>query len=1321
MTAAALPTGTVTFLFTDIEGSTRLLHALGDRYADALADHRRLVRAGFLRHSGVEVDTQGDSFFVAFADPRDALAAAEDCQRALLQHLWPDHTAVLVRMGLHTGEPLVSDDHYVGIDVHRAARIAAAAHGGQVIVSERTRKLIDGAAYAGGLRDLGSHRLKDLPEPERLFQLVADGLPKTFPPPRGDEPAIEAAGLPDYSLPPAEVPCPYKGLPAFEPQDHDLFYGREELTAELAARLTVKGVLAVVGPSGSGKSSLVRAGVVPALAAGVRDEVHAAIFSPGAHPLAELAARREAPLLVVDQFEEVFTLCRDEEERRAFIDALLDAAAGARVIIVLRADFYGHCAAYPRLVSALEERQSIVGPMTEEELRRAIERPAERAGLVLEPGVVEGILRDVVGEPGALPLLSHSLLETWRRRSGRMLTLVGYLRSGGVQGAVAKTAEAVYRDVLSPEQQQLARNIFVRLTEIGQGTEDSRRRVSTTELVRRAGQEAAVADVLRTLADARLVTIGEGTVEVAHEALIRHWPTLRQWLDEDREGTLLHRRLTEAAQEWEALGRDPGALFRGARLATAGDWATAHDPELNELEREFLTVSRRASQGEVEHQRRVNRRLRGLLIGALILLGLALAAGTVAVVQQRHAQHSADVATAQRLGALVPVQNRPDIALQLAVESALLDHSRERKGALFETLMKYRHMLRVVRIRERILRMDAPANGDVVAASDISGHLLVYRPATLALRRTRTLPFIADVAFAPNGRTVYVEGFRTATGETHAIRAVDVDTGRIRWAQQAPGGDGRLTVASDGQVLWFVGGRLHFLRPLDGAASRRALDTGAETVLPLRGHRVLALGRASASVLDTRSGRVVRRLALAGGVTTERSGAVSRDGSMLALGRPDGSVYVVRLETGKRVELQARHKGPVEVMRFSPEGSLLATAGDPDSRLLLSNPRTGALVDTLSGHGSGLRALAFAPDGRTLVSGGLDSTLIAWDVKGDRAMVRTFERPGPPCPECQFTLTPDGKRLVLVNLDGSVSFVDAATLRPAGGLPARARACCAEPGLSPDGKWIATVSIEPSAVTLWDTRTGQRVRELFSSRQPWNILSPPGTVAYAPDGSSVATNEGDDVVLIDPRTGRTLARFVAPAFVWWLSYSPDSALLEAAAADGSHTVWDVKTRRQLWSRRIDNRPAPGGRFSPDRRLLIVGSGYGRIHVLDASSGRPTRAPLVAHSAFLASLAFNNDGSIFASADTDGQAILWDAASGRALGSPFDAKRAAWTHFSADGNTLYVLTGERGYVFDASLRAWTRRACSVAGRGLTHADWKRFMGDRAYRPACSSAQ
>src|SRR5207253_4516239 len=318
---------------------------------------------------------------------------------------------------------------------------------------------------------------------------------------------------------------------------------------------------------------------------------------------------------VVDQFEEVFTLCRNEEERATFIETLLDRAEkGSRVIVALRADFYGHCATYPRLAGALEQRQALVGPMSEEELRRAIERPGEHAGLVLEPGVVEAVLRDVAGQPGALPLLSHSLLETWKRRSGRMLTVIGYLQSGGVHGAIAKTAETVYRDTLSPDQQRLARNVFLRLTELGEGIEDTRRRVSIAELIPRPEQEADVREVLRTLADARLVTIGEGTVEVAHEALIRHWPTLREWLDEDREGRLLHRRLTESAQEWEALGRDPGAVFRGTRLATTGDWATVHDPELNQLEREFLTASRQASEHEAERQRRANRRLRALLI-----------------------------------------------------------------------------------------------------------------------------------------------------------------------------------------------------------------------------------------------------------------------------------------------------------------------------------------------------------------------------------------------------------------------------------------------------------------------------------------------------------------------------------------------------------------------------------------------------------------------------------------------------------------------------------------------------------------------------------
>src|ERR671932_1553827 len=262
-----LPAGTVTFLFTDIEGSTRLLNELGERYAEALADHRRLLRDVFAQCSGREVDTQGDSFFVAFGDAGDAVRAAASAQRALAAHPWPGETELRVRMGIHTGEPLLADDHYVGIDVHRGARIAAAAHGGQVLVSARTSALVrrDGAADSYMLRELGAVPLKDLPEPERLFQLVVEGLPASFPPPRAHENAPAAAGLPDYSRPPADVPCPYKGLIRFEPEDSDLFFGREELVSALVARLEDSTFLAVVGHSGSGKSSLVRAGVVPEL------------------------------------------------------------------------------------------------------------------------------------------------------------------------------------------------------------------------------------------------------------------------------------------------------------------------------------------------------------------------------------------------------------------------------------------------------------------------------------------------------------------------------------------------------------------------------------------------------------------------------------------------------------------------------------------------------------------------------------------------------------------------------------------------------------------------------------------------------------------------------------------------------------------------------------------------------------------------------------------------------------------------------------------------------------------------------------------------
>ena len=477
--------------------------------------------------------------------------------------------------------------------------------------------------------------------------------------------------------PPAPGECPFKGLQYFGEADAHLFFGRELLTAKLVERLrapspvgtTGEGqgggrFLAVIGASGSGKSSIVRAGLVHAL----RQEATwaIAVFAPGSsngpfyalagallslldselsetdklietrklanalrqgdltiHEVAEriLAKTPNAQrlLLVVDQFEELFTACKDEAERKAFVDSLL-CAAGApspvgttgegrgggdgptSLVIALRADFYAHCAQFANLRDALAKRQEYIGPMCADELRRAIEEPAKRNGWEFEPGLVDLLLNDVGDEPGALPLLSHALLETWKRRQGRTLTLAGYTESGKVSGAIAKTAETVYQS-LGPEQQAIARNIFMRLTELGEGTQDTRRRAQLSELVPRPQDEPAVEAALKTLADARLVTTSEGVAEVAHEALIREWPTLRKWLDEDRTGLRIHRQLTQDVKEWDQRGKDESYLYRGGRLAVVEEWANRRAEALNVLEREFLaSCSELAKQEEADRE-----------------------------------------------------------------------------------------------------------------------------------------------------------------------------------------------------------------------------------------------------------------------------------------------------------------------------------------------------------------------------------------------------------------------------------------------------------------------------------------------------------------------------------------------------------------------------------------------------------------------------------------------------------------------------------------------------------------------------------------------
>jgi energy-coupling factor transporter ATP-binding protein EcfA2 len=465
-------------------------------------------------------------------------------------------------------------------------------------------------------------------------------------------------------LQPAPGNPPYKGLAYYTEKDSALFFGRETLSDQLTARLQQTPFLTLLGASGSGKSSLLRAGIIPRLRQ--RNwRVH--LITPGGNPLtalavsltldattpesirdlrtmlandndtmtlttARLAAKDDASrlLVAVDQFEEVFTQCRDDAERDAFVANLVHAVqsnGATSVLLSMRADFYDRLSAYPALVALVAREQAYITPMSQADLVRVIAEPAKQGGWRFIEGLVEQMVDDVGREPGRLPLLSHALLETWQRRRDVVLTLGGYREAGGVEGAIAFSAETTLSG-FTDGQVEIARELFLNLTELGEGVEDTRRVTTRAELAARI-DSAELTPILEAMAQARLIIIDKDTVEVAHEALIRRWPTLRQWLDENRESLRFERQLARDAQGWQnELNHDEGALYRGARLAQAQALVDVGSIRLVGTSKAFLTASREAAERtereRVAARQRELRQTRFLAVAALAVAALVI-------------------------------------------------------------------------------------------------------------------------------------------------------------------------------------------------------------------------------------------------------------------------------------------------------------------------------------------------------------------------------------------------------------------------------------------------------------------------------------------------------------------------------------------------------------------------------------------------------------------------------------------------------------------------------------------------------------------------
>ena len=1243
-----------------------------------------------------------------------------------------------------------------------------------------TRKLMDAAARtASGWSDL-REREEDLARTLVDLQLAKEGL-------RGFEAPTPAEG-------PAE--SPFKGLAAFDVDDADVFFGRERLVAELVARMARAPLLGVIGPSGSGKSSVVRAGLVPALAAGMLPGSEGwarAIFRPGVHPLRELdravwgamperlrgdlagtelplralrsaLAEAERILLVVDQFEEVFTLCADEGERTAFVAALTEAALDsnrrAAVVVAVRADFYGRCAAYPALADLLGANHVLVGSMTDEEHRRAIEQPALRAGLRVDPTLADALVAEVEGEPGGLPLLSTALLELWHRRDGRRMTMAAYVETGGVRGAVARLAEDAYTG-LTEGQRNVSRGVMLRLVGPGEGDAVVRRRAPLSEF---DAENPDVGRVLEVLTDRRLVTVSEGTVEVAHEALLREWPRLRDWIEEDREGRRLRGHLIDAARGWESAGEDPGELYRGTRLATAIDWTAEHSLELNELERRFLTESRAATESEAVRQRRTNRRLRALLAGTAILLVLALVAGSLALIQRGRARDAAEAAersateaTAQRLGAQALVQKDLDLTLLLARQGTALDDSVLTRGNLLAALVRSPAAVGVARpLPGRLLSVYADPAGEYLAVNSNSSEAALLDPVSLETIRTM------------DGLALVVGGTLISVREGGRIEVVDAATGGTRVLFEPPSPDWcTFAVAPDLSTVALGACDGSEITLYDTATDAERIRIPADPGFPFAdmwyvpdGHLFTMDNEGPLPenfILD--SVRFTLRDPVTGEALTSIPGpdgiapfGFSPDGATVALGRGDGGVTLHDLRTGKARDLHGRHNADVMAIGYSPDGRTLVSTGDDDVAIVW-DVESGENRETLRGHNGRVFGPAFSPDGDTVYTVSLDGSLLAWDLGGKRRLGRPFDAgEGAPTvfdPFPAFDLSPDGRLLAVAQASGVVDILDSADYQVVRTIEVGDPGAVLDVSFSPDGSLLVT-SGRGGLVRVWNTSSWAAVGpplELPDTPEGFDVLAT--RAVFSPDGHLLAVglqvigppkpdrpSEGASrIVVWDVASGAPLGDPLdlnGSLDVFDVAFSPDGRLL-AATMDvfqgpegdlqgGYARVWSVVDRTERYTVNVDGDygRAYAVAFSPDGSLLATGGGTGDVRFFDAGTGALRGRSVLASAGWVQSIDFSPDGSTIVTTGTDGTTRLIDVESRAVIGAPLPGEDqvSARARFTPDGAQVIVVPEtHEGAAWNVTPDAWNRQACEVAARQLTTDEWKRFLPGLAYDPAC----
>lgn len=1114
---------------------------------------------------------------------------------------------------------------------------------------------------------------------------------------------------------PAVDDCPYPGLVSFQVEDSQWFVGREALVAEMLGRLAEQrhgtGPLVVVGVSGVGKSSVLQAGLLPAidrgeLAARGSSSWPWMLLTPGAKPLTELAGRiaamagvsalttlaeiRQQPerfgalaalaaragappptgsgtesprlVIVVDQFEEIFAAGVDEAERAAFVTALTSAAP-ALVVLAVRADFYPQCIRLAPLAPQLSGQQLVVGPLRVDDLRRAVLQPAARAGLRLEPGLTDLLLADLGVhpddgyEPGSLPLLAFALRATWQRRAGDTLTIAGYRATGGIADAVAETAEGIYQ-ALDDESRQALRSTLLRTVTINPADERVVRHPADLRDVDPA--------VLSRLVQARLVTVDERSVQLSHEALLHAWPRLNQWVAEGRQGLRLHQQLAQATRDWTESGEDESLLYRGARLAAAREWASGRG-DLGSDEERFLLAGITLAQHELRTEQRRTRRLRQLVAVLVLLLLTAVTGATGAFLASRSEREQAAQALSRQYAAESAVVEDANLrrSMELAVLAWQASPTTEAHGALLSAQM-----------RQHAGRLDDPGGTSSVAVSPDgrriatgarTGEVRLWDATThrqLHVLRAHG-EFVSDLAFSPDGR------YLASAAIERGLRIWDASTGRL--LRTLPAGFASFAWRGDGRVL-------------------------ASLSIPDEGTSVVQWNPADGRELDS----------FVIGGTPAPSMSFSPDGRRIAIGRGDGGAGLWRMRDGRKLATLPRadgiRPGP-GVVAFAPDG-LLATSSSLDGQVHFWDGETGrSRGATTPASGRILTSsLAFTPDSRLLIVAGTRSTAQVWSrPEGDWAGSVFTGDGGGALHDIAFSA--DGRLLA----GGYLERQTALWRRGTSWFTGDQTEAMIEVAFHPNGREVA-VGGGDGLTEVWTPASG-------SSTSPVRQGAAVGGVAFAPDGT-LATAADDGTIHVVRPDGRRLGVLEQEGIEFAdVTFSPDGALLAATSStptipqEGDDTatryrmwVWDVPTLDHRMDVNLGTLTPFALDFTPDGEWLVLtgteeaaGPERGAVRLWSRQSLRDqvllTDREFSLASGDLRDAEILPDSRRLAVGGPDRTIQLWDLASGRqvdSFGTLPDVVRAIAV--SPDGRRL--ATGVAG---DGVIRLW-----DIPGRRLVAA-------------------